>query len=244
MITNLLINALRPGNAVISASGLGNKTIQIKVLSMSNNGFISNFTLNKLNASQNKNVMIVAHPDDEVLWGGANLFKDSYFVVCLTNNYNPARSNDFREILKFTNNSGIILNYPDAENNVRDDWSEVQVGILKDLSVILNYKYWDKIVTYGPEGTTGHFHHKKTSTYVTDLAKKFNKFNHLYYFGKFYDKNRIPTDLPKISYKELEYKIKEVNIYKSVKNIIYKYWFHMLPYENLILASKYSTKLY
>ena len=29
-------------------------------------------------------LMIVAHPDDESLWGGAHLAKDRYLVVCLT----------------------------------------------------------------------------------------------------------------------------------------------------------------
>ena len=108
--------------------------------------------------------MIVAHPDDETLWGGANLFLYSYFVVCLTNGYNERRAKDFRQILNFTNNGGIILNYPDLKdsNKIRDDWSEVKNGILKDLSIILNYKNWNKIVTHGPDGTTGHIHHKKT----------------------------------------------------------------------------------
>ncbi len=53
--------------------------------------------------------MRVAHPDDEILWGGSNLFKDKYFVVCVTNAYRLPGANYFREILNFANNSGIIL---------------------------------------------------------------------------------------------------------------------------------------
>lgn len=184
--------------------------------------------------------MIVAHPDDEALWGGANLFKDRYFVVCLTNGFNLKRANDFKELLKFTNNSGIILNYPDLQDNIRDDWSEVRAGIIKDLSKLLSYQYWDKIVTHGPDGTTGHIHHKETCKYVTKIAKKFNEFNNLYYFGKFYKKKKIPKYLPRISDEELSYKIKEINIYQSVIKNIYKLWYHMLPYENWILASKWK----
>ena len=119
--------------------------------------------------------MIVSHPDDETLWGGANLYKDQYFVVCLTNGFNLKRANDFRKLLEFTKNRGIILDYPDTEDLIRDDWSEVKTGILKDLSTILNYKKWDKVVTHGPDGTTGHIHHKKTSEYVTKIAKESNK---------------------------------------------------------------------
>ena len=44
------------------------KCTQIKVLSISNNGLISNYTLEKYNVSQYQKVMIVSHPDDETLW--------------------------------------------------------------------------------------------------------------------------------------------------------------------------------
>ena len=198
-----VIIAVRPGSAIITASALDGKRTHIKILAISNNGFISNFTLNQYNASQYKKLMIVAHPDDETLWGGANLFKDRYFVVCLTNGFNLKRANDFKKLLKFTNNSGINLNYPDLQDNIRDDWSEVGTGILKDLSRLLNYQYWDKIVTHGPDGTTGHIHHKITCKYVTKIVKKYNEYNNLFYFGKFYKKKKLPKYLPRISDEEL-----------------------------------------
>ena len=46
----------------------------------------------------------------------------------------------------------------------------------------------------------------------------------------------MPNNLKKISDKEFAFKIKEVSLYKSVKEIIYKLWFHFLPYENWISA--------
>jgi len=233
------IIAVRPGSAIITASGLDGKSTHIKILAISNNGFITNSTLNLYNASQYRKLMIVAHPDDETLWGGANLFKNRYFVVCLTNGFNLKRANDFKKLLKFTNNSGIILNYPDFQDNIRNDWSEVKTGLLKDLSKLLNYQYWDKIVTHGPDGTTGHIHHKKTCKYVTKIAKKYNKYNNLYYFGKFY-KKKIPKYLPRISDEELSYKKKEINIYRSVIKTIHRLWYHFLPYENWIKASKWK----
>ena len=231
------IKAMRPGKAIITISQFNNIITKINVTSISNNGLINNYTLFKYNASLYNKVMIVAHPDDEILWGGANLIRDNYFVVCITNGYNFARANDFREILKFTNNSGIILNYPDIQDNIIDDWSEIENGILKDLSTILNYKNWDKIVTHGPDGTTGHYHHKKLNQYVTEITKKYNIYKNLYYFQKFYKKGQIPNYLPRINDSELEYKRKEVEIYKSVKHTIYQLWFHMLPFENFIPAS-------
>ena len=53
-------------------------------------------------------------------------------------------------------------------------------------------------MTHGPDGTTRHIQHKKTSELVTLIAKKFNKFNNLYYFGKFYNKRYIPKSLKRI----------------------------------------------
>ena len=235
------ITALRPGNAVISALGLDNKTVSIKVKSLANNGLIDNYTLDNLKTNKYENVMIVAHPDDEILWGGANLFKDNYFIVCLTNGYNQIRADEFRKILNLTKNGGIILNYTDLQDNIICDWSEIKNGIIKDLSKIINYKKWDKIVTHGPEGTTGHLHHKLISHYVSIITKKFSKFNSLYYFSKFYNKNKVPKNLGTINNEELEFKKKAVEIYQSQKIGIHKLWYHFLPYENLILASKWKN---
>ena len=134
------IKLIRPGKATISIYQQDNIITTVRFLAISNNGFISNFILGKYNASHYKKLMIVAHPDDEILWGGANLIRDRYFVVCLTNGDNLPRANNFREIMKFTNNSGIILNYPEIEDNVIDDWSIVKFGILKDLSRIIKYQ--------------------------------------------------------------------------------------------------------
>lgn len=237
---NGTIIGIRPGNAIITAFGLDKKYINIKVLSISNNGFLRNYSLNKFNISQYKNIMIVAHPDDETLWGGADLFKQKYFVVCITNGYNYARSNDFKEILKLTKNGGIIFNYPDAQDSITDNWEEYKNGILKDLFAILNYKQWDKIVTHGPDGTTGHYQHKKTCEFVTLIVKKINQFKKLYYFAKFYKKNEIPKYLPRITDNDLKNKIKAISLYKSVKKNIYRFWFHMLPFEKFILASEWK----
>ena len=230
------IIGIRPGFATITARGIDNISTQINVLSITKEGLLKNHILGLYNANNYENLMIVAHPDDEILWGGAHLYKQKYFVVCLTNGYNSKRAHDFKRIIKFTKNSGIILNYPDMQDDKQDNWLEVQEGILNDISYLLNYKSWKTIVTHGPEGTTGHLHHKKISKYVTKIAKENNKFNNLYYFGKFYKKNEIPNNLIRISDNELSFKRREVSIYKSVKKDIHRVWFHFLQYENWISA--------
>ena len=232
------LTAKLPGKAIITVTGINNKIIKIKVISTPINGLINNNTLKLHNADKFKNLMIVAHPDDETLWGGANLYKDIYFVVCLTNGHNYQRASDFHKLLNFTKNEGIILDYPDLQDYVQDKWIEVKESIIKDLSTIINYNNWDKIVTHGPEGTTGHMHHKKISAYVTMIARKKNILKNLYYFGKVYKKGKIPKNFPRITKTELKYKMQEVSIYKSKAREINKHWFHMIPYENWNPASK------
>ena len=56
-----------------------------------------------------------------------------YFVVCLTNGHNIKRSNDFRKIMDYSKNGGIILDYPDKQGHVRDLWLNVNEGMIKDL---------------------------------------------------------------------------------------------------------------
>ena len=172
----------------------------------SKEGLIDENLLEIYNISQYKKLMIVAHPDDETLWGGANLIKDTYFVVCIKIGYNIKRASDFKEILKFINNSGIILNYTHILANVIDDWSEIKTGIMKDLSLIINIQNQTKIVTHVLEGTTVHKQHIKLSKYVTKIAKKCNKYNILYYFWKLYEKDKIPSNLKRINESEYEYK--------------------------------------
>ena len=67
---------------------MNNKIAKIKVTSICNKGLINKSDLKFLNIKNFNNLMIVAHPDDETLWGGKNLIKDDFFVVCLTNGYN------------------------------------------------------------------------------------------------------------------------------------------------------------
>ena len=57
-------------------------------------------------------LMIVAHPDDETLWGGAHIADGGYLVVCITNGYNATRSAEFQAVMQASNNVGLILSYP------------------------------------------------------------------------------------------------------------------------------------
>ena len=234
--------ALRPGNAVITAKTLDKKVAKIKVISKSDSGLVSNRILKKYKAYKYDNVMIVAHPDDETLWGGAHIYNESYFIVCLTNGYRLDRANDYRKILKFTKSGGIILNYPDIQDGIKNDWTYVRSGMRKDINKILKYKNWKKIVTYNPEGVTGHMHHIMNYEDVYDIAVSNNQLDKLYYFERFFKKGEIPSTAKRISDRDLNIKHEEIKLYPSVEKYIYRSWYHMLPYENFILSSDWYLR--
>ncbi len=185
---------------------------------------LSDLNLNKINK-----LMIVAHPDDETIWGGNHLLKDDYLVVCITCDNNKTRVNEINKALKYSNDKLIMLNFPDKTLGKRSNWKNDEEEIKKDIKKILEYKNWDVVVTHNPDGEYGHIHHKMTSKIVTNLYDKDN----LYYFGKYYKKNDI-KDIKvknKLNNKELKNKKKMLEVYKSQGFIDDKFG-HMYPYEN------------
>lgn len=180
------------------------------------------------------NLIIVAHPDDESLWGGAHLIYDNWFIICLTNGDNKIRSKEFHTVLDYTNNYGAIMTYPDLTNGIVNRWFECKDDVKKNLTAFLTCKNWDIIVTHNPNGETGHTHHLLTNQIVTGICEKYNLLDKLYYFGKFYDKGKIPEDLPKLSDKDFLEKKKIISIYKNEAKPIALFWKQMIPYENWI----------
>lgn len=127
-------------------------------------------------------VMIVAHPDDETLWGSSALYHDKYLVVCITCGERKDRVKEFEKVMLLTNDDYIMLGYPDLVKGKKSDWSKEWDAINRDIQTILNAKNWDVIVTHNPDGEYGHIHHKMTNKIVTSHADH----DRLTYFGRFY----------------------------------------------------------
>ncbi len=212
------------------------------------NGSLSKNDLDRLGLAGTENVMIVAHPDDETLWGGAHLLEEDYLVIVLTNGWNRQRKSDFYSVMEQTNDKGIILNYPDIRkwwwNNGQtgydaDLWSTCTTGIQKDLDLILNYKRWEKVVTHNPDGEYRKNHHQMTSKMVKErVARSINASAPLYYFGRYYNKGQsIPG--PQIPQELLKIKTQLVQIYMSTESGAINSFGHMIPYENWILSTRW-----
>lgn len=178
-------------------------------------------------------VMFVAHPDDEMLWGGEALIKDDYLVVCITCGVDKERVQEFKRVMKETGDEYLMLGYPDKTNGERDDWSSVREEITKDIEKILALKDWELVVTHNPFGEYGHIHHKMTSEIVTEVMINMEN---LYYFGTYYSKKNIETvidTMPSLPEEIVKQKIEILKLYKT-QAFIMTTFDHMFEHENWI----------
>ena len=192
--------------------------------------------LNKLNLDKVDSLMIVAHPDDETLWGGAHLNEDNYLVVCITCGKNRWRYHEIKAVTKMSNNSFVGLYYPDKTLFTINNWHRSYDSIQKDVEKIVKMKKWKQIVTHNKQGEYGHIHHKKTHKIVTDVYEnlKLQDKVKLYYFGDYYSNKKIKL-LTKDDYlmSDVDFLKKEKMIkkYKS-QYFVTKKFKHMNRHEN------------
>lgn len=199
--------------------------------------------LSNIDLEKAKKLMIVAHPDDETLWGGAHLLEDDYLVVCITCGPNKTRRKEFEKVMKETGDQYIMLGYPDKVLGMRSNWKEEKNQIYSDLKQIIELKDWELIVTHNKDGEYGHIHHKKTHSIVLDVYNDLNKEYPLYFFGKYYTKGKLakldkkPDEIDPILYKEKVNNL--IEIYKS-QAFIKTTFNQMFPYEDWI---KYENEI-
>lgn len=193
---------------------------------------VSSEDLENIDIDRASCLMIVAHPDDETLWGGAHLNQDDYLVVCVTNASNKIRANEFKKSMLISNDQFLMLDYPDKVMGRRDDWKKVYDQIEDDIKKIVSLKKWKLIVTHNPDGEYGHIHHKMTSKIVTEVYSQNDKEYPLFYFGKYYrvsQKESIDRcETQKQTY--IEKKIEMLNCYTSQKHTVKKFS-HMCSFE-------------
>lgn len=243
------VTALRPTEFVeITASTKDGKVKASYTLKISRkSGYLTKADLDKLNLSGVNNLMIVAHPDDETFWGAGHILNGKYLIVSLTNGFHEERVKDFNSVIKrYGDDKGIILSYPDISRYLytadgkyngyeTDMWSTCKSGMEADISLLLNYKKWDTVVTHNPDGEYNKYHHQQVSSLVTKcIDKSKNAKTDLYYFGHYYGANAVIKD-PKISKKDLRMKEQIIQMYLPTAQGAYDAFKHMLPYENWIL---------
>lgn len=193
-----------------------------------------------IHTEESQRLMIVAHPDDETIFGGNELSKHPYFVICITNGDNKKRREEFEEVLKKTNNDGVILSFPDKVDGKRSNWSQNYDEICDIVTSYINEKDWDRIITHNPDGEYGHIQHILTSRIVTKVIETNHKENLLYYFRPYFKKDATPPPNKTMNVREENQKKDLATIYTSQKKVIKKL-IHTFGYEEFISYADKDT---
>ena len=178
-------------------------------------------------------LMIVAHPDDESIWGGAHLLEEDYLVVCLTNGSCQAREQDFQAALEQTGDVGIILNYPDKILGLRSGWRFQRKSVIQDLEKILSLKQWDTVATHNQDGEYGHIQHRLTHSLALrafDSTAADHPNAALFCFSTYHDPDSVKETGAPMSDDMLKRKRTLLSVYHS-QSFIDKSFGHMFPYE-------------
>lgn len=131
-------------------------------------------------------LMIVAHPDDESIFGGGLLVSEpGWKVICLTNGSNETRCREFVQAMEFIGADYEIWDYPDVYDGSFDEES-----VKADLSEVLDSGRYELIVTHNLDGEYGHSQHKALSQIVHSMD-----LDNLYVFDT--SDQRLPEDVLK-----------------------------------------------
>lgn len=203
------------------------------------------------------NILVVfPHPDDESFATGglilqANRLKINVTLLCLTkgssgdsniekgDKLGSIRENELIKASKLLNINKLIIKDLNDSNLSANE--EILKNVIKAEIDILNP---DLVVTYGPDGFTGHPDHIAVSKVITDLYKK-SDFNLLYYapsgITHFLNKNKAERNklIPNLIQRNF-FNISKANAFMlhksqmSKRHLIYK----VLAYIFLLFASE------
>ena len=130
-------------------------------------------------------IMIVAHPDDEALFGGAELLSHpkEYKVVVVDERHNTIRRQEFKDSMKFI---GITeyehwTGHKGGEDYYRDK-------LIYELLRVLRERKYTKIVTHNRKGEYGHPRHRALHDILNHLRPEL-----LWQFDKC--KERLPSSI-------------------------------------------------
>ncbi|WP_309118305.1 PIG-L family deacetylase [Paenibacillus sp.] len=111
-------------------------------------------------------LMIVAHPDDESIFGGAALLEGrGWKVVCVTNGNNRVRREEFAKAMRYVGAERDIWTFPDRR---RGDFD--RPALKEALRRTIEERPYRVIVTHGPEGEYGHPQHVALYEVLQELA--------------------------------------------------------------------------
>lgn len=126
-------------------------------------------------------LIIVAHPDDELIFYGSKLImENNNKVICMTHS-NTQRSNEFINLMNELNCGYIMLDHKDDPRikNIQKEY----VDYISNYIAKNRYKI-RKIITHNSDGEYGHNFHIAVSNMVTNICKQLKMKDKLYYFSE------------------------------------------------------------
>jgi LmbE family N-acetylglucosaminyl deacetylase len=119
--------------------------------------------LNPLNV-----LMLIAHPDDDIIFGARDLILNNSTVVCFTR-CGALRIQEFKESMRLTHSIGFTMTLPPGKMNwphlSNQDLSDMVKKYIKDMK-------FNIIVSHGPDGEYGHIQHKRVYEVASHMAKE------------------------------------------------------------------------
>ena len=113
-------------------------------------------------------LLIVAHPDDETLWGYYQLKESKgWKILCVTNANNITRVNELKNIAIHFDSALEIWNYQDSAFHYN-----MHPQLYIDIENEINKSNVKMVLTHNPLGEYGHIQHIKVSNVVLTVSKK------------------------------------------------------------------------
>ena len=113
-------------------------------------------------------LLIVAHPDDETLWGYYQLKESKgWKILCITNANNALRVSELKNIAIHFDSALEIWNYQDSAFHYN-----MHPQLYKDIENEINKQNVKMVLTHNPLGEYGHIQHIKLSNVVLSVSKK------------------------------------------------------------------------
>jgi len=144
-------------------------------------------------SDQVKNLMVVAHPDDETLWGYSYLSQhpDQWKVICLTCADHPIRREEFIKVMNMLN----IHNYQIwSEKDSLLNWDLSQSTKQRLKNELLTGQY-ELVVTHNLFGEYGHLQHIALSRYLKNLCQQHQIKLKFFNFGHKYQTNQTQNNI-------------------------------------------------